>query len=248
MGRRAHLCGQGLADGAGSGEGHGQVAATHGIRLIRTTSMNIFRSRRLLLPLILVALTAVAGVRAVAPSGTYFEVTKHLEILTSVFKGVHEFYVEEPEPGTLMSAAIKAMLDELDPYTIYYPESRIEDLRFMTTGEYGGIGASIQFMNDRHLFIDVLPDFPAAKAGLKIGDELIRVDGQALGDVNPELVSELLQGASGTEVILEYIPNGSSEVNELRIEREKIKLPAVPFRTAVADSTGYVILRAFTRG
>lgn len=178
----------------------------------------------------------------------YFELSKQLEIMTAMFRELNIYYVDEIQPGELMEAGIDAMVNSLDPYTVYYPESRIEDLRFMTTGEYGGIGASIQFMNDRHLFIDVLPDFPAAKAGLKIGDELIRVDGQALGDVNPELVSELLQGASGTEVILEYIPNGSSEVNELRIEREKIKLPAVPFRTAVADSTGYVILRAFTRG
>ena len=151
--------------------------------------MNILRSRRLLLPLILVALTTVAGVRAVAPSGTYFEVTKHLEILTSVFKGVHEFYVEEPEPGTLMSAAIKAMLDELDPYTIYYPESRIEDLRFMNTGEYGGIGALVQPIDGRTTVVEVYEGYPAQEAGLQPGDIVLSVDGRSLdGDLDGDEV------------------------------------------------------------
>ncbi len=178
----------------------------------------------------------------------YFELSKQLEIMTAMFRELNIYYVDEIQPGELMEAGMDAMVSSLDPYTVYYPESRIEDLRFMTTGEYGGIGASIQFINDRHLFVDVLPDFPAARAGLKIGDELTHVDGQPLLEVNPDLVSELLQGASGTEVIIKYIPNGASETTELSIEREKIKLPAVPFRSVVADSTGYVILRAFTRG
>ena len=98
----------------------------------------------------------------------YFELSKQLEIMTAMFRELNIYYVDEIQPGELMEAGIDAMVNSLDPYTVYYPESRIEDLRFMTTGEYGGIGASIQFMNDRHLFIDVLPDFPAAKAGLKI--------------------------------------------------------------------------------
>ena len=112
------------------------------------------RTTRLSAVLVAVAL-AVLGIRAALPSGTYFEVTKHLEILTSVFRSVHEFYVEDPEPGTLMRVAIDAMLDELDPYTIYYPESRIEDIRFMNTGEYGGIGALVQPMEGRMTIVEV---------------------------------------------------------------------------------------------
>jgi carboxyl-terminal processing protease len=118
----------------------------------------------------------------------------------------------------------------------------------MTTGEYGGIGASIQFVNDRHLLVDVLPDFPAAQAGLKIGDELLAVDGQPLEEVSEELVPDLLQGASGTEVSITYLPNGDDQPKTLTLKREKIKLPAVPYRGVVGDSTGYVILSAFTRG
>lgn len=178
----------------------------------------------------------------------YFELSKQLEIMTALFRELNIYYVDEIQPGALMETGMDAMVESLDPYTVYYPESRIEDLRFMTTGEYGGIGASIQFINNRHLLVDVLPDFPAAQAGLKIGDELLEVDGQPLEDVSQELVPDLLQGASGTEVSITYLPNGADESKELTLTREKIKLPAVPYRGVVGDSTGYVILSAFTRG
>jgi carboxyl-terminal processing protease len=178
----------------------------------------------------------------------YFELSKQLEIMTALFRELNIYYVDEIQPGALMETGMDAMVESLDPYTVYYPESRIEDLRFMTTGEYGGIGASIQFINNRHLLFDVLPDFPAAQAGLKIGDELLEVDGQPLEDVSEELVPDLLQGASGTEVSITYLPNGADESKELTLTREKIKLPAVPYRGVVGDSTGYVILSAFTRG
>jgi len=178
----------------------------------------------------------------------YFELSKQLEIMTALFRELNIYYVDEIQPGALMETGMDAMVESLDPYTIYYPESRIEDLRFMTTGEYGGIGASIQFINDRHLLVDVLPDFPAAQAGLKIGDELLAVDGQPLEEVSEELVPDLLQGASGTEVSITYLPNGDDQPKTLTLKREKIKLPAVPYRGVVGDSTGYVILSAFTRG
>lgn len=178
----------------------------------------------------------------------YFELSKQLEIMTALFRELNIYYVDEIQPGQLMETGVNAMVESLDPYTVYYPESRVEDLRFMTTGEYGGIGASIQFLNGRHLLVDVLPDFPAAKAGLKIGDELLEVDGESLEGVNPDLVPELLQGASGTEVTIRYLSNGSSAPETLTLERENIKLPAVPYSGVVGDSTGYIIFSAFTRG
>ena len=134
--------------------------------------MKTFRSHKVVMTVLLAGVTALIGLRAAQLPGTYFEVTKHLEILTSVFKGVHEFYVEEPEPGTLMSVAIDAMLDELDPYTVYYPESRIEDLRFMNTGEYGGIGALVQPINGKTTIIEVYEGYPAQEAGLQSGASL----------------------------------------------------------------------------
>lgn len=178
----------------------------------------------------------------------YFELSKQLEIMNALFRELNIFYVDEIQPGALMETGIDAMVSSLDPYTIYYPESRVEDLRFMSTGEYGGIGASIQMMGDRHLFVDVLPDFPAAGAGIKIGDELTEVDGVKLSEVDGDLIPEMLQGASGTEVVVRFIPNASSTPETVTLTRAKIKLPAVPYRAVVQDSTGYVALSAFTRG
>lgn len=195
-------------------------------------------------------LVPLAGLMAAAVPlrENYFELSKQLEIMTAMFRELNIYYVDEIQPGQLMETGMDAMVESLDPYTVYYPESRVEDLRFMTTGEYGGIGASMQFINDRHLIVDVLPDFPAAQAGLKIGDELLAVDGQSLEGMDPDLVPEMLQGASGTTVDIQYRPNGSSAPVDLSVEREKIKLPAVPYRSVISDSTGYVILSAFTRG
>lgn len=168
--------------------------------------------------------------------------------MNALFRELNIFYVDEIQPGELMETGIDAMVSSLDPYTIYYPESRVEDLRFMSTGEYGGIGASIQMMGNQHLFVDVLPGFPAAVAGIKIGDELIGVDGITLSEVDEDLIPEMLQGASGTDVSIEFVPNVTKTAQTVVLTRAKIKLPAVPYRAVIRDSTGYVALSAFTRG
>lgn len=187
-------------------------------------------------------------IAAVPLRENYFELSKQLEIMNALFRELNIFYVDEIQPGELMETGIDAMVSSLDPYTIYYPESRVEDLRFMSTGEYGGIGASIQLMGNKHLFVDVLPDFPAADAGIKIGDELIGVDGISLSEVDEDLIPEMLQGASGTDVNIEFVPNITKTPQKVVLTRAKIKLPAVPYRAVVQDSTGYVALSAFTRG
>ena len=206
------------------------------------------RTTRLSAVLVAVAL-AVLGIRAALPSGTYFEVTKHLEILTSVFRSVHEFYVEDPEPGTLMRVAIDAMLDELDPYTIYYPESRIEDIRFMNTGEYGGIGALVQPMEGRMTIVEVYEGYPAQEAGLRPGDIVLDVDGREVeADMDTEAVSDLLQGESGSAVTVGIDrPYGGGRL-EFEVKRAKVRIPAVPYSGMLDDRTGYIYLSKFTRG
>ncbi len=206
------------------------------------------RSRPLAVSTLLVAITACISIYAVRPSGTYFEVTKHLEILTSVFKGVHEFYVEEPEPGTLMSVAIDAMLDELDPYTIYYPESRIEDLRFMNTGEYGGIGALVQPINGRTTVIEVYEGYPAQEAGIRPGDILLSVDGKSIDGEADEDVGEWLKGESGSQVEVRIDRPYGGGVLDLTVDRAKVRVPAVTYSGMLDDTTGYIYLSKFTRG
>ena len=194
-------------------------------------------------------LLTVLGVRAVRPSGTYFEVTKHLEILTSIFRGVHEFYVEDPEPGTLMRVAIDAMLDELDPYTVYYPESRIEDLRFMNTGEYGGIGALVQPINGAMTVVEVYGGYPAHEAGIRPGDLIRSVAGRPVeSDMDSDEVGDLLQGESGSKVTLGIERPYGGGLLEFEVERAKVRVPAVPYSGMLDDRTGYIYLSKFTRG
>lgn len=197
----------------------------------------------------LLLLTVLLGVRAVRPSGTYFEVTKHLEILTSIFRGVHEFYVEDPEPGTLMRVAIDAMLDELDPYTVYYPESRIEDLRFMNTGEYGGIGALVQPINGAMTVVEVYGGYPAHEAGIRPGDLIRSVAGRPVeSDMDSDEVGDLLQGESGSQVTLGIERPYGGGLLEFEVERAKVRVPAVPYSGMLDDRTGYIYLSKFTRG
>ena len=188
--------------------------------------------------LIAVISLAFLGLRAAMPSGTYFEVTKHLEILTSVFRGVHEFYVEEPEPGTLMRAAIDAMLDELDPYTVYYPESRIEDIRFMNTGEYGGIGALVQPIKGEMTIVEVYAGYPAHEAGMKPGDIVRDVDGRPVdADMDSDAVSDLLQGESGSAVMVGIDrPYGGGRI-EFEVQRTKVRIPAVTYHALLSAIT-----------
>lgn len=197
----------------------------------------------------LLFLTVLLGVRAARPTGTYFEVTKHLEILTSVFRGVHEFYVEEPEPGTLMRVAIDAMLDKLDPYTVYYPESRIEDIRFMNTGEYGGIGALVQPIKGDMTVVEVYEGYPAHKAGIRPGDIVRSVAGRRVdSDMDSDEVGDLLQGESGSAVTIGIERPYGGGMLEFEVARAKVRVPAVPYSGMLDDKTGYIYLSKFTRG
>lgn len=197
----------------------------------------------------LLFLTVLLGVRAARPAGTYFEVTKHLEILTSVFRGVHEFYVEEPEPGTLMRVAIDAMLDKLDPYTVYYPESRIEDIRFMNTGEYGGIGALVQPIKGDMTVVEVYEGYPAHQAGIRPGDIVRSVAGRRVdSDMDSDEVGDLLQGESGSAVTIGIERPYGGGMLEFEVARAKVRVPAVPYSGMLDDKTGYIYLSKFTRG
>ncbi len=210
-------------------------------------TMNAQRPRRTLI--VLIGIGALLTTAAFAPKGRLFEVTKHLEIFISVFEGVHTFYVEEPEPGTLMRVGIDAMLESLDPYTVYYPESRIEDLRFMSTGEYGGIGTMVNQIDGRTTIIEVHEGYPAHAAGIVAGDVVVAVDGKSLTDgMSTEEVSSFLKGQSGTTAEIQIERPGREELLNFEVERAQVRVDAVPYSGLLNDSTGYIYLSKFTRG
>lgn len=176
----------------------------------------------------------------------YFEITKNLDIFVTLFKELNLYYVDETKPGDLMKTGIEGMLESLDPYTNYIPESDIEDFRFMQTGQYGGIGALIRTMDKKIVIAEPYEDSPAQKAGLEAGDVIIEVNGKSTEGKNTEDISKILKGQPNTEVKLVLKREGVDKPIEKTIMREEIKVKSVPHYEMLNNEVGYIKLNQFT--
>jgi len=176
----------------------------------------------------------------------YFEIAKNLDIFATLFKEVNTYYVDEINPNTFMRSGIEAMLRTLDPYTNYIAEDDIEDYRTMTTGQYGGIGALIGKRNKKNTVIMPYIGFPAHKAGLQIGDELILVDDIEVQEKTTSEISKLLKGQANTSLKLTIKRYGVDDQLELNLTREKITIDNVPYYGMVSEEVGYIKLSDFT--
>jgi carboxyl-terminal processing protease len=195
----------------------------------------------LVLPFLFLAIVA-----AQTPNEKYFEITKNLDIFATLMREVNLFYVDEVNPNRLIKTGIDAMLNTLDPYTNYIPEDEIENYRTMTTGMYGGIGAVIGKRKDKNLVLMPYNGFPADKAGLKIGDEILEIEGFDVKKKNSADVSKLLKGQAGTKVKLKILKLGKTSPEILEIVRERIKIENVPYFGMIAPEIGYIQLTEFT--
>ena len=178
---------------------------------------------------------------------SYFEIAKNLDIFTTVYRELNNYYVDETDPGKLMKTAIDKMLKSLDPYTNYIPESEIEDFQFMTTGQYGGIGAVITKRKDYVFISEPYKGFPAQKAGLIAGDKILEIDGESAKGKNTEEVSKALKGQPNTDVELLIERPYMKEPFAVNFKRQKISVKSVPYFSYVDDGIGYIKLRSFTR-
>jgi carboxyl-terminal processing protease len=177
----------------------------------------------------------------------YFEVSKNLDIFNAVYRELNVAYVDGTKPGQLMKTGIDAMLASLDPYTVYYTENDIEDFRFMTTGEYGGIGASVNDISGKIIIADPYEGFAAFKAGIRAGDQIVGVNGINVEGKRSDQISTLLKGQAGTGVKLKILKAGQTAPVELSLMREEIKSKAVPyFGMLPGTETGYIKLVSFT--
>lgn len=175
-----------------------------------------------------------------------FEIGKNLDIFTSLYKEVNTYYVDGTKPGDLMKKGIDAMLESLDPYTVYYPESEIEDYKLMTTGQYGGIGARIRRINDFVVISEPYENFPAYKAGLRAGDIILQVDGKDVKGKSTSDLSKILKGNPGTSLTVKVKRPGKEQEFDISFKREKVKIKSVPYFGMVADSVGYLKMNSFT--
>ena len=186
------------------------------------------------------ALAIFVGVTSFSFVDNYFEVSKNLEIFTAAYREVDRSYVDPIEPGKMIRTAIEAMFKSLDPYTNFFSESEIEDFRFMTTGKYGGIGAVIGNIDGKTVVIDPYEGFPANKAGLLPGDEILEIDGTKVAGKDNDGISKLLKGSPKTKVSLSILKFGSSTPEKITIEREEITLSPVTYHGMINSEVGYI--------
>jgi len=176
-----------------------------------------------------------------------FEIAKSLDIYNSLLRELNLNYVDEINPGELNESAIKAMLDGLDPYTVFIPESDIENAKFMTTGEYGGIGALIQYDGEWTRISEPYYGWPAQKAGLIAGDVILEVNGVDCKKKNTQQVSELLKGQPNTEVTIKIRRYGEDKPLTKTLTREKVKIDNIPYYKVFDNGVAYLQLSGFTR-
>ncbi|MGZ0015723.1 S41 family peptidase [Yeosuana sp. AK3] len=173
----------------------------------------------------------------------FFEIAKQIEIFTTLFKEVNMNYVDDTNPADLMDTAIKSMLKDLDPYTNFMNEQDVEAARINNTGDYIGIGAKVRTLKDKLVIVEPYKDYPADKAGLKAGDEIIKV-GNILVETFKDDAGDLLKGSPGTSVEVTFKRQGKTQ--NATINRAEVEINAVPHFSMVNDKTGYIVLSQFS--
>lgn len=202
--------------------------------------MKTILSKKILIPV----LACTIFFTGTAFKNDFFEIAKQIEIFTTLFKELNMNYVDETNPGDLMDTAIKSMLEDLDPYTRFMNEQDVEAARINNTGDYTGIGARVRTFKDKLVIVEPYKDYPADKAGLKAGDEIIKV-GDALVESYKESAGDLLKGAPDSTVEVTFIRQGKTQT--VTIKRAEVEIKAVPHFSMVDGKTGYIVLKKFNR-
>ncbi len=196
--------------------------------------------KKLLIPVLAIGILFTT----VSFKSDFFEIAKQIEIFTTLYKELNMNYVDEVTPANLMDKAIKGMLKDLDPYTMYWNEQQVEDAKINNSGVYTGIGATAKTKKDKIIITEPFQNYPADKAGLKAGDQIIQIGSVKVSDFEED-AGELLKGAQGSKVELTYLRQGKTKTTILT--REAIDLHAVPFYKLINDDIGYIVLTKFNR-
>jgi len=198
-----------------------------------------------LLFIIVVRLAGILNVNA--QNSSTFEISKNLDIFATMFKELDNNYVDERNYGDLTKTGIDAILDKLDPYTVFISEAEIEDYTFMTTGQYGGIGALIHKQGDFTIISEPYEGSPAMKAGLIPGDRILKVNDKDAKGKSVSDVSAVLKGQPGSPLKILVARDGEKEPVEINLIRENVSIPNVAFSSMLDDETGYIKLTGFTQ-
>ena len=196
--------------------------------------------------LIISLLIIITPILFVSFDSDNFEIAKNLDIYYTLFRELNLYYVDEIDPGDLIKTSMDEMLKSLDPYTVFIPESKIEDFKFMTTGQYGGVGALIRKSGDYIVVAEPYENAPIQKAGIQAGDVIVKIEGKSTKGKSTKDISELLKGQPNTKVKLTLKRKGVDKSLDKNITREKIQINCVPFHGMLNDSIGYIKHNVFT--
>jgi len=175
-----------------------------------------------------------------------FEISKNLEIYYTLIRELNIYYVDKPDVGKLITENINNLLKGLDPYTVYIPETRIEDYKVMSTGEYGGIGALISIRQEKVLVTGLYQNSPASEVGLQVGDEILEISGKKMQKITMDEIGDLLKGAANTALTLKVRRFKNPEIKTFTLSRKDIKIKNVPYFDMLDDKIGYIKLTGFT--
>ena len=195
--------------------------------------------KKILIPVIAVGILFTT----VSFKSDFFEIAKQIEIFTTLFKELNMNYVDETNPAELMDAAIEGMLDDLDPYTKYWTEQEVEDAKINRSGEYSGIGSTVRTKDKVMTIIEPRKGYPADKAGLKAGDQIIKIGDITVADFEGD-AGDLLKGSPGSDLKVTYLRQGKTA--QATIKRAEVEVDAVPFYKLINNKTGYIVSVSYT--
>ena len=195
----------------------------------------------------------LAFVLSSVPAGAQsksFNMGKWIEVHNAILKELSRSYVDSLEVGRIEREAVDAMLEALDPYTVYVPEEEQEDFQMMLSNAYGGIGAIIYKPDvDGNVIInEPYAGSPAAKSGLRCGDQILEIDGVSAHGLTSTESSERMRGKPGTQVAFKVKKVRTGEIVDVKVTRERIVMPSVEYAAMLDDKDGYILLSKFTEG
>jgi carboxyl-terminal processing protease len=176
-----------------------------------------------------------------------FEIAKNLEIFTNVYKQLNTHYVDDIEPNQLMRTGIDAMMNSLDPYTVYYSESQVESYRISTDNKYNGLGAASKEIDGKFTIVEVYDQGPAQEAGLKVGDQITRINGESAANRSYDDVLQFIRGYPGTSLKLTIDRPAEGNSYPITLTRSSVEIPNVPYSGMISDNVGYINLTTFTQ-
>lgn len=194
----------------------------------------------------ILALFLLVGL-ATTPSNNDFEISKNLEIFANLYKELNKSYVDPIDPSRIMKTGLDAMVGSLDPFTNYFSESQIESYRYLTEGKYNGFGAHVEVLRDFVTVIEPYDKSPAAKAGIRAGDQIVAIEGKSARGKTVDEVNAILRGFPGTQITLTIRRPGQNKDFDLTLSRNEISMPNVPYYGMVSEEIGYIALTTFTQ-